>query len=162
MLHLGIYSLLNSLIINGLHKVLYRRCACVSVRLTLQIREPEDRFTNLSDFFQKSCLSTPSHLTVTAPAGHAASLSLRRHLHCFGFPDGNLADAPVRPWWALATASNPCYIRSRLNFSLKIHLWAYPMDFFSTELIKFALDKKSPQKLKRWKTQFLKTGNGTS
>ena len=97
MLHLGIDSLSNSLIINGLHKVLYRRCACVSVRLALQIREPEDRFTNLSDFFQKSCLSTPSHLTVTAPAGHAASLSLRRHLHCFGFPDGNLADAPVRP-----------------------------------------------------------------
>ena len=97
MLHLETDGLSNSLIINGLHKVLYRRCACVSVRLTLQIREPVFRFTNLSDFFQKSCLSTPSHLTVTAPAGHAASLSLRRHLHCFGFPDGNLADAPVRP-----------------------------------------------------------------
>ena len=32
------------------------------------------RRTDVKDFFQKSCLSTPSHLTVTAPAGHAAPL----------------------------------------------------------------------------------------
>ena len=69
MLHLEIDSLSNSLIINGLHKVLYRRCACVSVRLTLQIREPVFRFMNLSDFFQKSSLSTPSHLNGDSPGG---------------------------------------------------------------------------------------------
>ena len=55
------------------------------------------RHTDVKDFFQKSCQSTPSHLTVTAPSGHAAPLSLRRHLHCFGFHVGNLADPPVRP-----------------------------------------------------------------
>ena len=32
------------------------------------------RHTDVKDFFQKSCQSTPSHLTVTAPAGHAAPL----------------------------------------------------------------------------------------
>ena len=32
------------------------------------------RHTDVRDFFQKSCLSTPSHLSVTAPAGHAAPL----------------------------------------------------------------------------------------
>ena len=32
------------------------------------------RHTDVKDFLQKSCLSTPSHLTVTAPAGHAAPL----------------------------------------------------------------------------------------
>ncbi|MBO8477496.1 MAG: hypothetical protein IAB80_01140 [Bacteroidetes bacterium] len=32
-----------------------------------------------------------------SPEGACGSASLRRHLHCFGFPDGNLADAPVRP-----------------------------------------------------------------
>ena len=32
-----------------------------------------------------------------SPGGACASASLRRHLHCFGFPAGNLADAPVRP-----------------------------------------------------------------
>ena len=32
------------------------------------------RHTDVKDFFQKSCLSTPSHLTVTAPVGHAAAL----------------------------------------------------------------------------------------
>ena len=32
------------------------------------------RHTDVKDFFQKSCLSTPSHLTVTAPSGHAAPL----------------------------------------------------------------------------------------
>ena len=30
--------------------------------------------SDVKDFFQKSCLSTPSHLTVTAPAGHAPPL----------------------------------------------------------------------------------------
>jgi len=35
-----------------------------------------------------------------SPAGACASASLRRHLHCLGFPDGYLADAPVRPCWA--------------------------------------------------------------
>ena len=30
------------------------------------------RNTDVKDFFQKSCQSTPSHLTVTAPSGHAA------------------------------------------------------------------------------------------
>ena len=40
-----------------------------------------------------------------SPAGACASASLRRHLHCFGFPDGNLADAPVRPCWALLQKS---------------------------------------------------------
>ena len=34
----------------------------------------EIRHTDVKDFFQKSCQSTPSHLTVTAPAGHAAPL----------------------------------------------------------------------------------------
>ena len=32
------------------------------------------RHTDVKDFLQKSCLSTPRHLTVTAPAGHAAPL----------------------------------------------------------------------------------------
>ena len=32
------------------------------------------RHTDVKDFFQKSCQSTPSHLTVTAPLGHAAAL----------------------------------------------------------------------------------------
>ena len=32
------------------------------------------RHTDVKDFFQKSCQSTPSHLSVTAPAGHAAPL----------------------------------------------------------------------------------------
>ena len=32
------------------------------------------RHTDVRDFFQKSCLSTPSHLSVTAPAGHAPPL----------------------------------------------------------------------------------------
>ena len=32
-----------------------------------------------------------------SPGGACASASLRRHLHCFGFPDGNLANTPVRP-----------------------------------------------------------------
>ena len=32
------------------------------------------RHTDVKDFFQKSCLFTPSHLTVTAPVGHAAPL----------------------------------------------------------------------------------------
>ena len=32
------------------------------------------RRTGVKDFFQKSCLSTPSHLSVTAPVGHAATL----------------------------------------------------------------------------------------
>ena len=54
------------------------------------------RHTDVKDFCQKSCLSTPSHLAVTAPSGHAAPL------HSAGtcaalFPSGNLADAPVRP-----------------------------------------------------------------
>ena len=53
-------------------------------------------------------LSTPSHLSVTAPSGHAASLSLRRHLRCFGFPDGILADAPVRHCRALSTGNPYC------------------------------------------------------
>ena len=34
----------------------------------------EIRHTDVKDFFQKSCQSTPSHLTVTAPVGHAAAL----------------------------------------------------------------------------------------
>ncbi len=32
------------------------------------------RHTDVKDFFQKSCQSTPSHLAVTAPVGHAAPL----------------------------------------------------------------------------------------
>ena len=32
-----------------------------------------------------------------SPGGACGCASLRRHLHCFGFPAGNLADAPVRP-----------------------------------------------------------------
>ncbi|MBO8478628.1 MAG: hypothetical protein IAB80_07055 [Bacteroidetes bacterium] len=32
-----------------------------------------------------------------SPGGACGSASLRRHLHCLGSPDGNLADAPVRP-----------------------------------------------------------------
>ena len=32
------------------------------------------RHTDVKDFLQKSCLSTPSHLSVTAPVGHAAPL----------------------------------------------------------------------------------------
>ena len=32
-----------------------------------------------------------------SPGGACGCASLRRHLHCLGFPDGNLADAPVRP-----------------------------------------------------------------
>ncbi|MBO8478256.1 MAG: hypothetical protein IAB80_05165 [Bacteroidetes bacterium] len=32
-----------------------------------------------------------------SPGGACGSASLRRHLHCLGFPDGNLADVPVRP-----------------------------------------------------------------
>ena len=32
------------------------------------------RHTDVKDFWKKSCLSTPSHLSVTAPAGHAAPL----------------------------------------------------------------------------------------
>ncbi len=32
-----------------------------------------------------------------SPGGACASASLRRHLHCFGFPDGYLANTPVRP-----------------------------------------------------------------
>ncbi|MBO8477677.1 MAG: hypothetical protein IAB80_02095 [Bacteroidetes bacterium] len=35
-----------------------------------------------------------------SPGGACGSASLRRHLHCFGFHTGNLADAPVRPCWA--------------------------------------------------------------
>ena len=38
-----------------------------------------------------------------SPGGACGSASLRRHLHCFGFTDGNLADVPVRPCWALLT-----------------------------------------------------------
>ena len=30
--------------------------------------------TDVKDFFQKSCLSTPSHLSVTAPVGHTPPL----------------------------------------------------------------------------------------
>ncbi len=30
--------------------------------------------TAVKDFFQKSCQSTPSHLAVTAPVGHASPL----------------------------------------------------------------------------------------
>ena len=48
----------------------------------------------------------PSHLNPQSPCGDnpvgaCGSASLRRHLRCFGFPAGNLADAPVRPCWAL-------------------------------------------------------------
>ena len=32
------------------------------------------RHTDVKDFRGKSCLSTPSHLSVTAPVGHAAPL----------------------------------------------------------------------------------------
>ena len=32
------------------------------------------RHTDVKDFWKKSCLSTPSHLAVTAPVGHAAPL----------------------------------------------------------------------------------------
>ena len=32
-----------------------------------------------------------------SPGGACGSAALRRHLHCFGFHAGNLADAPVRP-----------------------------------------------------------------
>ena len=54
------------------------------------------RHTDVKDFFQKSCLSKPQSLR-DSPVGACGSASLRRHLHCFGFPDGNLADTPVRP-----------------------------------------------------------------
>ena len=37
-----------------------------------------------------------------SPGGACGSASLRRHLRCFGFHTGNLADAPVRPCWALS------------------------------------------------------------
>ena len=36
------------------------------------------------------------------PGGACGSASLRRHLRCFGSLAGNLADAPVRPCWALS------------------------------------------------------------
>ena len=39
----------------------------------------------------------PQSPDVDSPGGACASASLRRHLHCLGCPDGNLADAPVRP-----------------------------------------------------------------
>ena len=40
-----------------------------------------------------------------SPGGACGSASLRRHLHCFGFHIGNLADVPVRPCWALLQKS---------------------------------------------------------
>ena len=40
-----------------------------------------------------------------SPGGACGCASLRRHLHCFGFPSGNLADVPVRPCWALLQKS---------------------------------------------------------
>ena len=54
------------------------------------------RHTDVKDFFQKSCLSKPQSPDGDSPGGACGSASLRRHLHCFGFPSGNLADAPVR------------------------------------------------------------------
>ena len=36
-----------------------------------------------------------------SPVGACGSASLRRHLRCFGSLAGNLADAPVRPCWAI-------------------------------------------------------------
>ena len=54
------------------------------------------RHTDVKDFWKKSCLSTPSHLAVTAPVGHAAPLRYAGTCAAL-FPSGNLADAPVRP-----------------------------------------------------------------
>ncbi len=52
--------------------------------------------TDVKDFWKKSCLSTPSHLAVTAPVGHAAPLRYAGTCAAL-FPPGNLAVAPVRP-----------------------------------------------------------------
>ena len=54
------------------------------------------RHTDVKDFRGKSCLSTPSHLSVTAPVGHAAPLRFAGTCAA-QLPSGNLADAPVRP-----------------------------------------------------------------
>ena len=58
--------------------------------------EPRDLLIPSTDFSTHHvCL--PPVTYGDSPGGACGSASLRRHLHCFGFPAGNLADAPVRP-----------------------------------------------------------------
>ena len=68
----------------------------IVIKINILYSLTEIRHTDVKDFLRKSRLSTPSHLTVTAPVGHAAPL--RSAGTCAAlFPSGNLADAPLRP-----------------------------------------------------------------
>ena len=46
----------------------------IVIKINILYSLTEIRHTDVKDFLRKSCLSTPSHLTVTAPSGHAAPL----------------------------------------------------------------------------------------